>query len=996
VFVRERSAGIVARPLLLRRAAAAGNLTLEAPSGYGKSTLASQLAGMLEVATAVVDLGGDGGDGGDAGPDELVGSLVAALNRSGLSDLAAAVAAVESPAVPAVLSGVAEEWGHEVLVVVDDVHRLGPDAAERLGELVDAVPQWRWVLSGWRVPDAARRAGPRWTQLTANDLQFRLVDVMDLVEAVAAASAGEPGAALGAGAAAARDVESLSRQLLDATGGWPLAVAIATRQVHDTGSVADAGLTAIVDGLVARLVPGDDLEMCRRVAAVPLVAPAVAEALDAAGAIDRIRALGLPIARRSDGWFVVPDAVRAALAPDGITAPAARRVAALYADSGEATTAVKLLHALGDSIGIAELVAGRPWEWLQAAGVAFARTILSFTTDVGPVERVPMLVQLARAVEHHDPRLARSVLDTAEAVGAPDDAVRQRVVAERAVATAHQRLIDDAVALATPVIEAATADTEASVRALYARGLAEALRAVPASIARARADLELAAARAELLGEYRWAADALTRLGFSVHYQSGEIDLAIGVTQRALALLGTEDRSRAVQLTYLAEILDVAGQMAAAQEACDEAYEIGRRLGDLRVIGYACWSAALIAAHRGDAERTTAWLDEGFRHHGPWLDDATGAGLHLAAAQLMTSLGDPAAAARRLADAEAAFGGLGLDQMTAPLVAGFEAAFGDPARALQLLDGLEAQPFAFGQHRWRRRLQRALAAYRSGDAAGAATALAAARDETERMGHPDLLHRHERWTMEQLAALPAAGVSAPLTGSIEVRLLGGFVVLVDGVDRTPTVGNPATLVKLLALKGSMETDEVIDALWPHVDLDTGRGRLRNTRSRIRSTSGDLVLRRGSTLRLAPEATVDVERFERGYAETFAADLPRRAGWARAAMAIWRGELLPEDRYAAWHDAPSARLRDRALDLLDLLAEDAEQRNDADEALRQLEAAIALDPYDDRRHARAGRLLVAQGRRSAARTMVAAALAASAELGVEPDPWVSSMAAELAR
>jgi len=65
---------------------------------------------------------------------------------------------------------------------------------------------------------------------------------------------------------------------------------------------------------------------------------------------------------------------------------------------------------------------------------------------------------------------------------------------------------------------------------------------------------------------------------------------------------------------------------------------------------------------------------------------------------------------------------------------------------------------------------------------------------------------------------------------VEVRLLGGFAVLVDG---TPTPASrwqrrhAAALVKLLALspEGRPHRDRVVDALWPGRTLDLAFPRL---------------------------------------------------------------------------------------------------------------------------------------------------------------------------
>ena len=142
--------------------------------------------------------------------------------------------------------------------------------------------------------------------------------------------------------------------------------------------------------------------------------------------------------------------------------------------------------------------------------------------------------------------------------------------------------------------------------------------------------------------------------------------------------------------------------------------------------------------------------------------------------------------------------------------------------------------------------------------------------------------------------------------TVEVRLLGGFEVTVDG----RSVGSgayaqrrAADLVKLLALARDhrMARDEVVEALWPHLDADAGLANLHKAASYARKALGgkDAIVLRQGLVELAPAAEVvtDVERFETGD------------------DAAYGGELLPDDRYETWAVEARERLRDRSLDVL---------------------------------------------------------------------------------
>ncbi len=201
-------------------------------------------------------------------------------------------------------------------------------------------------------------------------------------------------------------------------------------------------------------------------------------------------------------------------------------------------------------------------------------------------------------------------------------------------------------------------------------------------------------------------------------------------------------------------------------------------------------------------------------------------------------------------------------------------------------------------------------------------------------------------------------------------------------------------MKLLALQSTLTTDEAIDLLWPDADLDTGRARLRNLLNRIRTTSGPLIDRRESALALVPGVSVDADRFEEDAARALAAPAEARASLGRRALTRSTGELLPADRYADWATVPRERLRRRHLALLDLVAEDAIERGDLDEADRLLDSAISTDPLEEVRYIRLARALLAQGRTRRARRVADQGVAVASDLGVEPTPELQALLADL--
>ena len=154
-----------------------------------------------------------------------------------------------------------------------------------------------------------------------------------------------------------------------------------------------------------------------------------------------------------------------------------------------------------------------------------------------------------------------------------------------------------------------------------------------------------------------------------------------------------------------------------------------------------------------------------------------------------------------------------------------------------------------------------------------------------------------------------------------IHLLGRFSVVVDDV---PISGDAwrsrraADVVKLLALAPDhrMHRAQVMEALWPESDPEASGTNLRKALHFARHATGDeqAVCNDHGVLVLWPDAQVetDVERFETA---------ARRAldsgdtTVCRAAAALYRGDLLPDDLYESWPAERRGELRRRYRDVL---------------------------------------------------------------------------------
>ena len=192
---------------------------------------------------------------------------------------------------------------------------------------------------------------------------------------------------------------------------------------------------------------------------------------------------------------------------------------------------------------------------------------------------------------------------------------------------------------------------------------------------------------------------------------------------------------------------------------------------------------------------------------------------------------------------------------------------------------------------------------------------------------------------------------------LEIRLLGGFAVAIDGVAVPPGAWpgqRSAQLVQLLALADGhrLPREQVIDALWPRLEPEAGGANLRKAAHHARQALGvaDAVVLQGGQVLLRPSkpVRVDAREFERLADEALA----RRDPAARAqAASLYAGELLPGAPYEDWTDAARTRLRARYLDLL--------------RAGAQWERLAEAEPTDEPAHRELMRRELAAGNRPAA-------------------------------
>ena len=241
-------------------------------------------------------------------------------------------------------------------------------------------------------------------------------------------------------------------------------------------------------------------------------------------------------------------------------------------------------------------------------------------------------------------------------------------------------------------------------------------------------------------------------------------------------------------------------------------------------------------------------------------------------------------------------------------------------------------------------------------------------------------------------------------GAIRIRLLGGFRVSV-GDSTVPAnawrLRKAASLVKLLALapKHRLHREQAMDVLWPDLGKKAASNNLRQALHATRRALGPVAGSRYLTsedevLVLCPEGHlwVDVESFEEAAATARRARDPAAY---RAALELYAGDLLPEDRYEEWAEVHRRRLREIYLSLLLEFAhlyEESSEHKSAAEVLRQV---VEEEPLREEAHVGLMRLDALSGRKREALAHYERLEEALREAGAKPAASSSALREEIA-
>src|SRR5215218_6627643 len=185
---------------------------------------------------------------------------------------------------------------------------------------------------------------------------------------------------------------------------------------------------------------------------------------------------------------------------------------------------------------------------------------------------------------------------------------------------------------------------------------------------------------------------------------------------------------------------------------------------------------------------------------------------------------------------------------------------------------------------------------------------------------------------------------------LRIRLLGGFEVTIKDHPVAADawrLRKAKTLVKLLALARGhrLHREALVAVLWPdrdevsatnnlHQALYVARRVLAGTPDAVCSLRDDVVLLSEGTM-----PWLDIEAFDTACRR---ARQTRNPEDYRAAAELYRGDLLPEDRFEEWTEGPREALRERHLGLLVEYAEVLSDRGEHTQVVDIAGAATADD------------------------------------------------------
>ena len=285
------------------------------------------------------------------------------------------------------------------------------------------------------------------------------------------------------------------------------------------------------------------------------------------------------------------------------------------------------------------------------------------------------------------------------------------------------------------------------------------------------------------------------------------------------------------------------------------------------------------------------------------------------------------------------------------------------------------------------------------------------------------VHRQLRETARSAHRPLAAGAAqllsvlpAPPAQRTQIAVIGPMRLLRDGVPvDAPELRRARVrqLLSALTVRPVLTRDQAIELLWPDMDPEKAARNMRVTLTHLRRllepdrSGGDAsyhLRTDGDTIRLLESGFLSVDLWtldildKRAVQARADGDIDRTAALLAAAVALWRGDPLPDLHHVRSPDVVVEidQVRIRHVSQLLTLAELRLVADDAAASSALAERALSLEPFDARGH-RVALAAALRGRRpaqiAAARRRVNSTLR---QLGVQPDPPTAILLRQAAR
>lgn len=273
--------------------------------------------------------------------------------------------------------------------------------------------------------------------------------------------------------------------------------------------------------------------------------------------------------------------------------------------------------------------------------------------------------------------------------------------------------------------------------------------------------------------------------------------------------------------------------------------------------------------------------------------------------------------------------------------------------------------------------------------------------QLNQLPHADMCW-HVRTSERQAARWQGGHLPTRAQPEIRISTFGGFGICIGGrpIAGLPTGRSGALLRYLCTHQGQMlHCDELLETFWPEVDPEISRNRFHYTMHTLRrslaSACGehDLPIAHSEgRYGFAPEQPVwmDTDSFRALIVRARHAERQQHVQQAIAlyleALAIYRGEFLPESRYESWAEASRTQLRDLHLGALERLGYLYVMVGNIGAAIDQCARLLEQDSSREDIHQRLMHCYIALGQRSQALQQYERCVQSlSSELGLEPLP-----------